>query len=189
MKENKQVNPAVSSCTAEIVQKDGLAKISRSPGIAVHNYNVACGSRGCSNELDTVLMREAEFLRDHYHINVTIRVNSNRLSGGAWLIDSKKAGIGSNSSIGLGASLVNSRLRAILLEEKMKMSSEEFRRLCRETDSMMFSTHIDLKKAEHCVPADSKYILLDSEHRDFTSLAEPLSYLKTHAFGLKQERI
>ena len=36
MKENKQVNPAVSSCTAEIVQKDGLAKISRSPGIAVH---------------------------------------------------------------------------------------------------------------------------------------------------------
>ena len=33
MKENKQVNPAVSSCTAEIVQKDGLAKISRSPGI------------------------------------------------------------------------------------------------------------------------------------------------------------
>ena len=38
MKENKQVNPAVSSCTAEIVQKDGLAKISRSPGIAVHNY-------------------------------------------------------------------------------------------------------------------------------------------------------
>ena len=42
MKENKQVNPAVSSCTAEIVQKDGLAKISRSPGIAVHNY-IVCG--------------------------------------------------------------------------------------------------------------------------------------------------
>ena len=188
MKENKQVNPAVSSCTAEIVQKDGLAKISRSPGIAVHNYIVGGGWRGCSNELDTVVMREAEFLRDHYHINVTIRFNSNRLSGGAWLIDSKKDGIGSNSSIGLGASLVNSRLRAILLEEKMKMSSEEFRRLCRETDSMMFSTHIDLKKAEHCVPADSKYILLDSEHRDFT-LDEAICYLKTHAFGLKQERI
>lgn len=106
MKENKQVNPAVSSCTAEIVQKDGLAKISRSPGIAVHNYIVGGGWRGCSNELDTVVMREAEFLRDHYHINVTIRFNSNRLSGGAWLIDSKKDGIGSNSSIGLGASLV-----------------------------------------------------------------------------------
>ena len=178
MKENKQVNPAVSSCTAEIVQKDGLAKISRSPGIAVHNYIVGGGWRGCSNELDTVVMQEAEFLRDHYHINVTIRFNSNRLSGGAWLIDSKKDGIGSNS-----------RLRAILLEEKMKMSSEEFRRLCRETDSMVFSTHIDLKKAEHCVPADSKYILLDSEHRDFTSLDEAICYLKTHAFGLKQERI
>ena len=189
MKENEQVNPAVSSCTAEIVQKDGLAKISRSPGIAVHNYIVGGGWRGCSNELDTVVMREAEFLRDHYHINVTIRFNSNRLSGGAWLIDSKKDGIGSNSSIGLGASLVNSRLCAILLEEKMKMSSEEFRRLCRETDSMVFSTHIDLKKAEHCVPADSKYILLDSEHRDFTSLDEAICYLKTHAFGLKQERI
>ena len=67
MKENKQVNPAVSSCTAEIVQKDGLAKISRSPGIAVHNYIVGGGWRGCSNELDTVVMREAEFLRDHYH--------------------------------------------------------------------------------------------------------------------------
>lgn len=59
MKENKQVNPAVSSCTAEIVQKDGLAKISRSPGIAVHNYIVGGGWRGCSNELDTVVMREA----------------------------------------------------------------------------------------------------------------------------------
>lgn len=43
MKENKQVNPAVSSCTTEIVQKDGLAKISRSPGIAVHNYMVGGG--------------------------------------------------------------------------------------------------------------------------------------------------
>ena len=107
MKENKQVNPAVSSCTAEIVQKDGLAKISRSPGIAVHNYIVGGGWRGCSNELDTVVMREAEFLRDYYHINVTIRFNSNRLSGGAWLIDSKKDGIGSNSSIGLGASPVS----------------------------------------------------------------------------------
>lgn len=58
MKENKQVNPAVSSCTAEIVQKDGLAKISRSPGIAVHNYIVGGGWRGCSNELDTVVMRK-----------------------------------------------------------------------------------------------------------------------------------
>ena len=133
-------------------------------------------------------MREAEFLRDYYHINVTIRFNSNRLSGGAWLIDSKKDGIGSNSSIGLGASLVNSRLRAILLEEKMKMSSEEFRRLCRETDSMMFSTHIDLKKAEHCVPADSN-IFFWIQTPDFTSLDEAICYLKTHAFGLKQERI
>ena len=114
MKENKQVNPAVSSCTAEIVQKDGLAKISRSPGIAVHNYIVGGGWRGSSNELDTVVMQEAEFLRDHYHINVTIRFNSNRLSGGAWLIDSNKDGIGSNSSIGLGASLVNSRMRTII---------------------------------------------------------------------------
>ena len=84
MKENKQVNPAVSSCTTEIVQKDGLAKISRSPGIAVHNYIVGGGWRGSSNELDTVVMQEAEFLRDHYHINVTIRFNSNRLSGGAF---------------------------------------------------------------------------------------------------------
>ena len=50
MKENKQVNPAVSSCTTEIVQKDGLAKISRSPGIAVHNYIVGGGWRGSSNE-------------------------------------------------------------------------------------------------------------------------------------------
>ena len=60
MKENKQVNPAVSSCTAEIVQKDGLAKISRSPGIAVHNYIVGGGWRGCSNELDLSLIHISE---------------------------------------------------------------------------------------------------------------------------------
>lgn len=35
MKENKQVNPAVSSCTAEIVQKDGLARF---PAVLVLLY-------------------------------------------------------------------------------------------------------------------------------------------------------
>ena len=35
MKENKQVNPAVSSCTAEIVQKDGLAK-GRNTRLGIH---------------------------------------------------------------------------------------------------------------------------------------------------------
>lgn len=189
MKENKQVVPAVSSCTTEDAQKDGSAKISRSPGIAVHNYIVGGGWRGFSSELDIIVMQEAEFLRDHYGVNVTIRYNSDRMSGGAWLIDSEEDNIGSNSSIGLGARLVSSRLRAMSLEDKMRLSAEEYRRLCREADTIIFSTHIDLKKSEHCVPLDSKHILLDSEYRDFTALDEAITYLKAHAFGLKQEMI
>ena len=63
MKENKQVNPAVSSCTAEIVQKDGLAKISRSPGIAVHNYIVGGGWRGCSNGTTITSMLPSGLIR------------------------------------------------------------------------------------------------------------------------------
>lgn len=185
MKENKQVGSAVSGCTTEDAQKDGSAKISRSHGIAVHNYIVGGGWQGFTRELDSIVVQEAEFLRDHYGVDVTIRYNSDRMSGGAWLIDSEKDSIGSNSSIGLGARLVNSRLRAMLLEDKIRLSTEEFRRLCREADTIVFSTHIDLKKAEHCVPLDSKHILLGSEYRDFTSLDEAISYLKTHAFGLK----
>ena len=189
MDENKSLVPTVSNRTTEGAQKDSPFKISRSPGIAVHNHIVGGGWRGSSSELDRIVMREAEFLRDHYSANVTIRYNSNRMSGGAWLIDSEVDCIGSNSSIGLGAKLVNSRLRAMSRDDKMMLSAEEFRRLCRETDTIIFTTHIDLKKAEHCVPLDSKHILLDSEYRDFTSLDEAINYLKTHAFGLKQGTI
>lgn len=159
--------------------------ISRSPGFAFQGYVVGGGQRGISDELDCIVVQEAEFLRDHFHSDVTIRYNSDRLSGGAWLVDAPLDAFGGNSSIGLGASLINRRLRDMSQEEIMNLSLSQLRQMRYEADSILFSTCIALKKTEHSVPPDSKYILLDSEYRDFDTLDEAVAYLVSHVSGLK----
>lgn len=171
---------------SQTLRKNGTQKsISRSPGFAVQGYIVGGGQRGFSDELDRIVVQEAEFLREHFHSDVTIRYNSDRLSGGAWLVDAPLDDFGANSSIGLGASLVNRKLRDMPQEEIMNLSFSQLRQMCYEADSIRFSTCIALKKTEHSVPPDSKYILLDSEYRDFDTLEEAVAYLVGHVSGLK----
>lgn len=173
----------------EALQNDDTQKtISRSSGIIVRGFVVGGGQRGFSEELDRIVMQEAEFLRDHFHSNVTIRYNSDRLSGGAWLVDAPVDTFGANSSIGLGASLVNRKLRDMLLEETMKLSLRQLQQMRYEADEIRFSTCIDLKKTNHSVPSDSKYILLNSEYRDFVTLDEAIAYLVGHVSGLKAKK-
>lgn len=164
-------------------------RITRSPGtVAPGGYIVGGGWRGFIQELDIIVMQEAEFLRDHYHANITIRYNSNRLSGGAWLIDSPEDSIGSNCSIGLGASLFNSKLCAMTLEARLNLPLEQFRKMTYEPDSVHYTTCINLEKTENNVPPDSRYILLGTEYREFDTLEEAKAYLISHVFRLKEKK-
>ena len=161
-------------------------KISRSTGVMIHpGYIVGGGFQGVTKALDEVVAKEAEILRDHFGADVTIRFNSHRRSGGAWLIDSPQESVGSNSSIGLGAKLVNSKLRNLRLEEVLSISKNERDRLAQEPDTIIYTTAIDLIRTEHSVSPDSKYILTDSEYRDFDSLTDACEYLFSHVAGMK----
>jgi hypothetical protein len=85
--------------------------IERSPGIpAVAGgvcYGLAGGGyQGLTAELDAVVQEAAERLQAAYGMDVVIRFNTNRASGGAWLRTHDHDGIGANAEIGIGASVV-----------------------------------------------------------------------------------
>lgn len=170
------------------VIKKEPASITRSPGIVVSSgYIVGGGQRGYTQELDDIVQKEAEELRNHYGVDVTIRFNSDRLSGGAWLVDSSKDTIGSNSSIGLGAKLVNSKLASMSLDELLDLPHHEHYRLRHDPDTIIFTTAIDTDKTLHCVSSESKRMLFSTEYCDFKSFEEARDYLFSHAFGLKEK--
>ena len=160
--------------------------IYRSCGVMVDGgYIVGGGQQGLTDELNVIVLKEAEILRDHFKIDVTIRFNSDRMSGGAWLVDSEEDRVGSNCSIGLGARLYNSRIKEMTSEEVLKLSRDELLDLVDHPDSLCFETAINLKTTDHTVAADSKHILVDSEFRDFNTLEEATEYLFSHVKGLR----
>lgn len=64
--------------------------IERSTGIVVPGWfgpRPGGGYRGATDELDALVVREAEALRAEYGRDIVIRYNSDRRSGGAWLKD------------------------------------------------------------------------------------------------------
>ncbi len=161
--------------------------ISRENGIAVDGYIVGGGRRGLTDELDSIVEKEAELLREHFGTDVTIRFNSDRMSGGAFLVDSKDNSIGSNCSIGLGAKLINSKFKSMTIEEKIRLSHDELRELLEHPDMLCFDTIIDLGKTINSVSTNSKDILLGSEYRSFNTLEDATEYLFSHVTGLKTE--
>lgn len=164
------------------------SKISREDGIVVDGgYIVGGGRRGLTEELDSIVEKEAELLREHFGTDVTIRFNSDRRSGGAYLVDSKENSIGSNCSIGLGAKLINSKFKSMTTEEIIHLSHNELLELLEHPDMLCFDTVIDLEKTIHSVSRDSKHILSSSEYRDFNTLEDATEYLFSHVTGLKPE--
>lgn len=65
-----------------------MPEIKRHGGTAVHGFIVGGGYEGRTKELDQIVQREAELLKATYNRDVQIRFNSDRLSGGAWLVNS-----------------------------------------------------------------------------------------------------
>jgi hypothetical protein len=76
--------------------------ISRHAGtpIAGTPYAYGAGYKGLTPELDAVVARAAELLETAFDSDIEIRFNTDRRSGGAWLVD----GVG-NAGVGLTAGL------------------------------------------------------------------------------------
>jgi hypothetical protein len=70
------------------------------------------GYQGLTLELDATVAEAAEALAGAYGVDVTIRFNSDRASGSAWLRTHEQDGIGANAEVGVGASLVTAAQRA-----------------------------------------------------------------------------
>lgn len=166
--------------------KENGGSIIRSCGIVVGGYIVGGGYKGITELLDKTVQKEAAILRDHFHQDVTIRFNSNRRSGGAWLVDSQEDHIGCNDSIGLSASLYNSKLKGLDGIGILQFSGAEIKELLRHPDGIQFGTAINIKKTVNSVDVGSSYMLLDTEHRTFQTLDEAVSYLFAHVSGLRQ---
>lgn len=85
--------------------------IHRSAGLPIDvagmpsGYVAGGGHSGTTAELDTTVQRAAEMLQDVYGMSVAIRFNSDRKSGGAWLVTDAVDGFGRNADIGICASL------------------------------------------------------------------------------------
>lgn len=156
-----------------------------SPGIVAGGFVIGTGSGSAKAILDAVIQQEAEMLRDHYNTDVTIRYNSNGLSGGAFLVDSKESGIGMDSSIGLCAKLWNTRLDTMSQNERCDMSHEVFINMLLAGDAIRYQTVIDINRTINTVSPCSEHILIDCEYREFSSLEEASAYLMSNAIGLR----
>jgi hypothetical protein len=147
--------------------------IERSIGICEYGYIVGGGYEGKTKQLDDIVKKEAELLQKYFNRDVEIRFNSDRESGGAWIKDGKK-----NCSVGLSARLSNSKFLKMSQEQKCSLSYSELKKLLDSPDVIVYETGVSLIDTKNNIPTDSKYILLDSEFRDFASMQEAFEYLK-----------
>jgi hypothetical protein len=85
--------------------------ITRSTGTPIAGSGLVAGGgyRGITDELDAVVREAAGALAQAYGRDIEIRFNSDRESGGAWLVTPD----GRNACVGICASLVTARARAV----------------------------------------------------------------------------
>lgn len=85
--------------------------ITRSTGTPIAGSGLVAGGgyRGITDELDAAVREAARALVRAYGTDVEIRYNSDRESGGAWLVTPD----GRNAQVGICASLVTARSRAV----------------------------------------------------------------------------
>ena len=155
--------------------------IERCAGISTGTgYLVGGGYYGTTNELDDIVKKEAEILQDLYGLDVQIRFNSDRESGGAWVIDGK-----SNCSIGLSAFMRNSKLFNATSEEKAKLSYEDYMELAEDKDIIVFETSVDYYNTYNTLSEDDIYYKR-AIYKDFLDLESAVEYLKQNVSGLKE---
>jgi len=91
-----------------------MATMTRSQGTLVVSggrcFYPGGGYSGATEALDSLVIQEAEALKGLFGKDVSIRFNSNRESGGAWLVNSLK-GFNGNCQVGLNAGLREGKIR------------------------------------------------------------------------------
>ena len=82
-----------------------MTQITRSPGIPTGYMGLVAGGgmTGATEELDAAVQAAAEALAAHYGRDVMIRFNSDRKSGGAWIITHPIDDFMGNAEIGIRA--------------------------------------------------------------------------------------
>lgn len=80
-----------------------MSEITRSHGVAIQGTGIIVGGgyAGATEALDNLVQHAAENLREAYGLDVTIRFNSDRKSGSAWLVTDAVDTVGSNAEIGI----------------------------------------------------------------------------------------
>jgi hypothetical protein len=87
--------------------------VERSGGIATGlGYVVGGGYEGLTPELDAVVADAAQKLAAAFGMDVTIRFNTDRRRGGAWLKTGAVDGVWRNAEVGISASLLLTREEA-----------------------------------------------------------------------------
>jgi len=169
--------------------------ISRSPGVPTGYPGLVAGGgyTGATKDLDDAVANAAEMLRAAYDMDVTIRFNSDRRSGGAWLVTSSEDRIGSNSDIGLSVRLVDvadRRARAAKNKERYGWEDDTDRMLLEDgfdpskppTHYLLFSSYIGNAALKD--PATANAMTDDPNRRyashSHASTADALAFVQEH---------
>jgi hypothetical protein len=95
-------------------RREAAHRIERSTGIHIGGTGLFAGGgyEGATPDLDAIVAEGGRVLAEAYGMDVTIRFNSDRESGGAFLRTHEKDSIGANAEVGICASIVTARHRA-----------------------------------------------------------------------------
>lgn len=142
-------------------------EITRSPGVAVGaglmpGFVVGSGFKGATADLDETVQRAAEVLRDAYDMPVTIRFNSDRMSGGAWLHTDEPDAIGLNAEVGICAALVTEEGNRRFAERYPDMAGKA------RDPGIYILAHVGKRVGEYA-------------HEQVASIEDALSYVQSHA--------
>ena len=147
------------------------AQITRSAGMTTgYGYLVGNGYEGSTKELDDKVIEIANLLKNRFCKDIEIRFNSNRESGGGFIKDND-----SSCKIGIGASLMRSKFRAMSLKEQIALTAEEFENLPK--DIILY----------HVVLEDSIAKTKINIYDDFNTIPEAMKFLNDNIDELKSK--
>ena len=98
--------------------------ITRSIGGCFQGYIYGGGYEGKTKELDDIILKAADLMQKAFNTDITIRYNSDRESGGAWIKDNSSSAI-----IGLNARMAKSQFNNMTTEQKINITTEEYNNL------------------------------------------------------------
>lgn len=138
--------------------------IERSAGLPTGVGAYLCGSgyTGITDGLDATVQRAAQTLADAYGMDVTIRFNSDRRSGGAWLKTDEPDGVWLNAEVGICARLVTQERNDYLADRYPEMAEGM------PDPGLYVYAHIGKRVGEYA-------------HVQVETIADALAYVQEHA--------